>query len=97
MYNHKYIFYISVLFGVDFYLVNSDGERTDDGDGLLIYKGGTVCDDYFSDNSANSICKAMGYDDSVSWESGNLFSIQGYHDITLDNVRCSSSTLSSCS
>ena len=63
---------------------------------MLIYKGGTVCVDYFSDNSANAICRAMGYNDSVSWDNGNLFPIQEYHDITLDEVRCISSNLSSC-
>ena len=35
--------------------------------GLLTYGGGTVCDDYFSDNSANAVCKMMGYEGSSRW------------------------------
>ena len=91
------LYYISEFSGEDFYLVNSVGERTDEGDGLLIYKGGTVCDDSFSTISANAICMAMGHITSISWTYGELFSIQSNYNITLDDVQCSSHDLSSCS
>ena len=69
--------------------------------GLLISNGGTVCDDEFSADSADAICRYMGYRGHLNWKSGleasERWSIQETLDITLDNVRCDSGDWSSCS
>ena len=44
-----------------FTLVDKAGSMIEGGEfGLLLYKGGTVCDDHFDENSANAICHLMG-------------------------------------
>ena len=75
--------------------VNNTGEIA-----LLLYNGGTVCDDGFSDNSANAICREMGYSGSSSWVSEADYSygdIQTNLNITLDNVVCRDDNWDSCS
>ena len=58
---------------------------------------GTVCDDYFSTNSADAICRKMGYPGYWRWTSGDKWSIQSTLQITLDDVLCSSGEWNSCS
>ena len=69
--------------------------------GLLLYEGGTVCDDHFDDDSANAICIEMGYLRFTSWRSdGDELSyggIQDSIDITLDDVECSNDDWKACS
>ena len=68
--------------------------------GLLLYKGGTVCNDNFNDNAANAICREMGHSRSTSWKSGidPLFGEnQTSLDITLDDIKCSDNDWKSCS
>ena len=65
--------------------------------GLLLSNGGTVCNNSFSANSADAVCRRMGYLDQMSYTSGNNSSIQSGLDITLDNVECSRRDWSSCS
>ena len=73
---------------------NNVGARVE---GLLLSNGGTVCDDSFSDNSADAICREMGFPGRLSWRSGNHWSsFQATFDITLDDVICSSGEWSSC-
>ncbi|XP_063691331.1 deleted in malignant brain tumors 1 protein-like [Bolinopsis microptera] len=82
---------------IDFSLVDSHGDTIGAGIlGLLISDGGTVCDDYFSEDSADAICREMGYFGQMSWTSGNKWGIQSNYDITLDDVSCSSGEWSSC-
>ena len=83
----------------DFSLVNSDGQLAGANTlGLLIYHGGTVCDDGFTDNSADAICHIMGYPHGLtSWGTVNNWSIQPNYEITMDDVECSSRDWSSCS
>ena len=69
--------------------------------GLLLYNGGTVCDDYFNyySNSATLICKNMGYTEANMWASeGDLirFEIQDNYEIKLNNVYCYTTAWSSC-
>ena len=64
---------------------------------MLINNGGTVCDDGFTANSADAICRKMGYIGQLSWTYGDKWSIQSSLQITLDNVHCSSDEWSSCS
>ena len=64
--------------------------------GLLLYNGGTVCDDNFSDNSANAICKVMGYDQFILSTNRKTWSIKDSYAIRLDNVVCSNDDWDSC-
>ena len=58
---------------------------------MLLYEGGTVCDDDFNKTTADAICKEMGYDGAIpgdkSWTShevskreGNMWLIQDTYD-----------------
>ncbi|XP_063692406.1 deleted in malignant brain tumors 1 protein-like isoform X4 [Bolinopsis microptera] len=81
-----------------FRLVTNSGEAVSPGErGLLLYKGGTVCKDKFSDHSANAICRLLGYTRAINWESGYLwYKVQMGLDITLDDVECSEGDWGSC-
>ena len=68
--------------------------------GLLLYKGGTVCDDFFNDNAANAICRLMNFTSASRWASnvdGNFNDIISNYDIKLDNVICNSAQWWDCS
>ena len=66
-------------------------------EGLLLYNGGTVCDDDFSDNSGTAICKLLGFQAVSSWRGGNFWSsLQNTYSTNLDDVICSSPNWSSC-
>ena len=79
-------------------LVDENGEAVGGGViGLLLSNGGTVCDDSFSNNSADAICREMGHIGQMSWSNGDLWGIQAGLEITLDDVVCSSGEWSSCS
>ena len=71
---------------------------TSEEESLLIFGGGTVCDDNFSVDSANAICKELGFGAAAQWRSGvNWGSIQTSKPVLLDNVVCSSDgSWSSC-
>ena len=67
---------------------------------MLLYQGGTVCDDHFDDNSANAVCREMGHVRSTSWKSGGELSFgetQNGLNITLDKVKCIANEWTSCS
>ena len=66
--------------------------------GLLLNNGGTVCDDDFSANSADAVCRKMGYLGQMSYSSGSKWpNIQSGLNITLDDLACSSRDWESCS
>ena len=82
-----------------FSLLNKDESLTrGEQEGLLIFGGGTVCDDNFSTNSANAICRELGFSAAAQWRSGvNWGSIQTSKPVHLDNVVCSEGgSMSSC-
>ena len=64
---------------------------------LLLYNGGTVCDDAFSDIAADAICKRMCYLGSEGWTSEINSSEQYGYTINLDDVTCSDPYWESCS
>ena len=67
--------------------------------GMLLYKGGAVCHDRFNENSANAICKELGYSRSLNWTSGYHYNLNfqfGFH-ITLDDVECDEGDWGLCS
>ena len=61
-----------------FMLVDEQGRQITEADqrGLLLYNGGTVCDDSFTDNAARAICIELGYTSHQSWDSSGSWSIQ---------------------
>ena len=72
-----------------FSLVNSNGEEVSDGTmGLLLYNGGTVCDDGFTSFTADVICRELGFARSLNWTSGWLYDMQESLDIKLDDIVC---------
>ena len=78
--------------------MDSNGDAVEKGvKGLLLFNGGTVCDDSFDDNSAAAICRLLGHSGSSSWASGHDWSIQDNYDIKMDDVQCSGESWSSCS
>ena len=78
--------------------MDADGNTgTGQQEGLLLYKGGTVCDDYFDDIAANAICREMGRPyGEATWKNGNYYSHQSRKTIKIDDVRCPSDEWDSC-
>ena len=80
-----------------FVLVDSGGTVVEEEQiGLLLYKGGTVCDDDFNERAADAICRDMNYVRSTFWTSGDRFDIQTNYEIGLDNLNCSTGEWHSC-
>ena len=79
-------------------MVDSDGSPIEGQQlGLLLYKGGTVCDDNFDDTAAEAICRYMNSSfTALLWTSEKTFDIQNNFDITLDDVQCGSAEWESC-
>ena len=73
-----------------FDLVDSDGNTVGaDTVGLLLFNGGTVCnDDKFDDYSCAAACREMGYENCKSWFSGDHWSLQSSLQITLAKFQC---------
>jgi len=85
-----------------FTLVDRRGRRIEyrQKEGLLLFNGGTVCSDHFSDNSAHAICRTMGFDKFSRWrtysDTVKYGSFQRGKKIKLDDVVCTSNHWSSC-
>ena len=80
----------------DFRIVDQYGLNSDNF-GLLLYNGGTVCDDIFDQNAANAICSLLGYAASgSSWISEYRWYQQNQYSITLGDVNCPTSSWSTC-
>ena len=93
-----------MLFFLEFNRVDSSGNPVTKAEveGLLLYKGGTVCESssyyssYFDDNSAEAICRHLGYSGYSSWSSGSKWEIQNNYSINMSDVQCSTGDWSSC-
>ena len=80
-----------------FSLVDSDGNTVGPEElGLLLWNGGTVCDDGFDDNSADAVCRVLGYKHHYSWTSGQKWEVQSVLNIRMDNIKCVKGDWSSC-
>ena len=64
--------------------------------GLLLYKGGTVCDDNFNYNAADAICREMNFKFAINWTTEESFEIQNNYEIILGKVNCSGEKWDSC-
>ena len=77
-----------------FELVNSGGEVSESEElGLLLYNGGTVCDDSFDTFDANVICIQMGFEGANEWVqfSSSIpgdWSFRLDYEIKLDDIGC---------
>ena len=67
-------------------------------EGLLLYYGKTVCDDLFTSNSADAICREMGYPGATSWRiyDTTIYDTQSNVPVGLDNVVCVSDNWDLC-
>ena len=81
-----------------FTLVDSDGNPVEGQQlGLLLYRGGTVCDDGFDDTAAEAVCRQINSSyRMIKWTTGQTFDIQNNLDINLDDVQCNSTDWGSC-
>ena len=79
-------------------MVDSDGNPIEGEQfGLLLYRGGTVCDDGFNNTAAEAICKHVNSSyTTFKWTSGRTSEIQHNLMIKLDEVQCSSADWESC-
>ena len=55
-----------------------------------------MCNDGFDDNSADAICRVLGYKRRSNWTSGQKWEIQSVFDIHMDYVKCVRGDWSSC-
>ena len=89
---------------LDKYGKQVEGDREQ---GLLVYREesptllrGTVSKQGFNENSAEAICRQMGYEinniSAVEWSYGFKFKIQSNYTTGISRVECSTSTWSSC-
>ena len=92
-------FLVAINVPTEFSRVNSNGANLKVGLGieeLLLYNGGTVCDDNFSNNSAEAICRLLGFSGHFSWSSGSKWEIQSSYEIKLSDIRCSIGDWTAC-
>ena len=73
-----------------FTLVDQTDEIDGEHSGLLLYRGGTVCDENFDDIAADAICKTMNYTSAIRWTSGDIYgsTLREIYDITLKVLNC---------
>ena len=81
-----------------FTLIDSDGNPVEEKQfGLLLYRGGTVCDDGFDDIAAEAVCRQIKSSYSMlEWTTAETFDIQNNLDINLNDVQCNSTDWGSC-
>ena len=84
-----------------FRLIRQSGDDTSPGErGLLLYKGGNVCDEDFSYYSASAICREMGYKQASHWTTVDFSPDDNYQDtrfnITPSKVVCDNEDWKSC-
>ena len=89
---------LSISLNSDFGLMGADGNFIlGQKEGLLLYKSGTVCNEGFTDQSANVVCQKMGYHGMKSWRSGHVFGdIQSQYQVALGSVECNSDDWRTC-
>lgn len=86
---------------VPFKLVDRNGGeiRRNEREGLLLFKGGTVCSDHFDYRSAHAICRNMGYRRAANFREASRLEYgeqQSNRRINLDDVRCGSRRWRNC-
>ena len=85
-----------------FTLVNSEGNEITEGEqlGLLLYRGGTVCNHGWNKGSgskaADAICKEMNFKGADRWTTKESFDIQYGRNISLGYLECNSEEWGSC-
>ena len=70
-------------------LVDPNGDPVgNDQRGLLMYKGGKVCSEGFSDIAANFFCTKLGFSGAKGWSNGHYFTLQDNLDISIGGIQC---------
>ena len=98
-YKAKYLYTIYTPCSGLFALVDSEGNTWNNYNGqlgLLLYNGGTVCDDMFDGESGDIICRRMGYAGAMEWKGyGDYVSnrdsyqvIFSEYEIKIDAISC---------
>ena len=86
-------------------LVDEQGRNLDpsnEGMGLLLWNGKTVCDDDVDEVAAHAVCREMGYPGALSWNSYDKedsfipFDIREDYDIGMDELTCTSPSFEAC-
>ena len=57
--------------------------------GLLLYRGGTVCNDKFDNKTANAICRQMGFSSAIEWNTGVESDVQFLFEVAI-TIYCES-------
>ena len=85
-------------------IVKSHGPYAEEQLGLLLYKGGTVCDAGFTDIAADAICKEMNFEQAIYWstdprpEAEQALALErSLYEIKLGDVECNFSNWNGCS
>ena len=72
----------------EFYLVDKDKQYVQKEFGLLMFNGGTVNGEKFDDETADLVCRIMGYKGVMSWELGHKYQFQKSVPIKLSDLNC---------
>ncbi|KAL5272728.1 hypothetical protein ACHWQZ_G000802 [Mnemiopsis leidyi] len=82
----------------EFVLVDpNENVITDDSEGLLLFEGGTVCNDGWTNQTANLICRKMGHHAATSWRNGTIYpELQRKLKIKLDDIACNGTSWATC-
>lgn len=83
MYGNPWSFYLADL---------KDKEHTQKGDGLLMYDGGTVSGNKFDDETADLVCRIMGYAGVMGWSIDRKYMNQHSLPIHLKDLNCLTKT-----
>ena len=69
-------------------MVDDTGNTAESGQlGLLLYQGGTVCNERFDNKTAEAICRQMNFSSAIEWKTGLESEIQQKFEVAMD-IKC---------
>ena len=72
-----------------FSLVDDTGNTAESGQlGLLLYQGGTVCNEFFNNQTAEAICRRMNFSSAIEWKSELESEIQKKFEVAMKIINC---------
>ena len=57
--------------------------------GLVLYQGGTVCNEKFDNKTAEAICRQMGFSSAIKWNTGVESDVQFLFEVAI-SIYCES-------